>query len=211
MITFNNSHIKAMEQRYRTTFINSVAGFKCLNLVGTLNDKGKSNLAIFNSVFHVGANPPLLGMVLRPDEVERHTLENIQNQKFYTFNHVHSGIIRAAHQTSARYEKEISEFDACGLTPYFSNNHIAPYVKESIVKIGLSLKEQIRISSNNTIIIIGEIIEIILPENIIQKDGFINLEQANTITVCGLDAYYKTSKIERLSYAKTNKNLTVIE
>jgi flavin reductase (DIM6/NTAB) family NADH-FMN oxidoreductase RutF len=199
-----------MEQRFRTTFINAIAGFKSLNLVGTINEQAQNNLAVFNSIFHVGANPPLLGMVIRPDEVERHTLQNILTQQQYTLNHVHPEIIRAAHQTSARYQKEISEFDVCGLTPLFSANMSAPYVQESRIKIGLEFKEQIKISSNNTIIIVGQIKEIIMPENIIGSDGFINLDEIETVTVCGLDAYYKTKKIERLSYAKPNKNITTI-
>jgi len=210
MRTFNLNEIMEMEQRFRSTFINSIAGFKCLNLVGTINEKGLTNLAIFNSIFHVGAKPPLLGMVFRPDEVERHTLENILRQKCYTFNHVHPGILRAAHQTSARYNKDISEFEACGLTPFFSKNISAPYVQESSIKIGLELKEQLNIYTNNTTIIIGQIVEINMPDGIISKDGFVNLEEVETNTVCGLDAYYKTIKIERLSYAKPDKEITTI-
>jgi flavin reductase (DIM6/NTAB) family NADH-FMN oxidoreductase RutF len=205
MKTYSLIDIMTMDQRFRTTFINSVVGFKCLNLVGTLNTAGKTNLAIFNSIFHVGAQPPYLGMVFRPDEVERHTLENILNNKHYTFNHVHEGIIRAAHQTSARYPKATSEFDACGLTPTFSKNCIAPYVLESSVNIALEFKEKINVATNNTIIVIGQILEINLPENNLGEDGFFDLEKSKTCTVAGLDAYYKTSKIERLNYAKPDK------
>jgi flavin reductase (DIM6/NTAB) family NADH-FMN oxidoreductase RutF len=202
MKTYSANDIINMEQRYRTTFINSIAGFKSLNLVGSINEKEKINLAIFNSIFHVGANPPLIGMVFRPDEVERHTLENILSSKQYTLNHVNPKIIRAAHQTSARYPKDVSEFEACGLTPIFSKNSIAPYVQESRVKIGMELREKIKVNTNNTTIIIGQIIEIIIDEMVIEHDGFVNLEKLETCTVAGIDAYYSTKKIERLSYAK---------
>lgn len=201
----NYSDIMAMEPRYRTTFINSITGYKSLNLVGSINAKGKTNLAIFNSIFHVGANPPLLGMVFRPNEVERHTLENILDQKEFTLNHIHPQIIKAAHQSSARYPREISEFEACGLTPVFSENLKAPYVIESKVKIGLTLKEKINVTTNRTIIIIGEIIEIEIDTTVISPDGFVDLEKLETCTVLGLDAYYLPHKIERLSYAKTNQ------
>ena len=53
MKTFSTNDIENMEQRYRTTFINSMSGFKSLNLVGTINEQEKINLAIFNSIFHV--------------------------------------------------------------------------------------------------------------------------------------------------------------
>jgi flavin reductase (DIM6/NTAB) family NADH-FMN oxidoreductase RutF len=209
IISFND--IMAMEQRFRTTFINSIAGFKSLNLVGTTNDKGQTNLAVFNSTFHVGANPPYLGMVFRPDEVERHTLENILNTKQYTYNHVNPSIIHAAHQTSARYPKEISEFEAAELTPYFSKQSIAPYVLESHVKIGLEFKEKIRVNTNNTLIVIGEIFEIIIDEMAIASDGYVDLEKLETCTVAGLDAYFSVKKIERLSYAKVDQQISKIK
>jgi flavin reductase (DIM6/NTAB) family NADH-FMN oxidoreductase RutF len=205
MKIFSFDEIMSMEQRYRTTFINSIAGFKSLNLVGSIDVSGRTNLAIFNSIFHVGSNPPYLGMVFRPDEVERHTLENILSQKYYTLNHVNPSIVRAAHQTSARYSKNISEFEACGLTPFYSENLIAPYVLESKVKIGLSFKEKLNVESSKTIIIIGQINEIITDERHISIDGFVNLDELKTCTVVGLDAYYTGSKIERLAYAKPDK------
>jgi flavin reductase (DIM6/NTAB) family NADH-FMN oxidoreductase RutF len=202
MKTFSANDIVNMEQRYRTTFINSMSGFKSLNLVGTINEQEKINLAIFNSIFHVGANPALLGMVFRPDEVERHTLENILCSKQYTLNHVHPKMIRAAHQTSARYPKDVSEFEVCGLTSFYTKNIIAPYVQESRVKIGMEFREKIKVNSNNTIIVIGQIVEVIVDEIAIEHDGFVNLEKLETCTVAGVDAYYTTKKVERLSYAK---------
>lgn len=32
-------------------------------MLGTINKDGISNLGLFNSIFHVGANPPLLEMI----------------------------------------------------------------------------------------------------------------------------------------------------
>jgi flavin reductase (DIM6/NTAB) family NADH-FMN oxidoreductase RutF len=74
---FSSSDIMSFEKRYRAAFINSLGGFKSVCLIGTINNIKQSNLAIFNSIVHIGANPPLIGFVVRPDSVERHTLENI--------------------------------------------------------------------------------------------------------------------------------------
>ena len=100
-----------MEQRFRAQFVNSLSGFKSACLVGTQNSNGQTNLSIISSIFHVGANPPLLGMIIRPHSVRRDTLENIQQTGVYTFNQVNSRIIAQAHQTSARYDESESEFD----------------------------------------------------------------------------------------------------
>ena len=199
-----------MEQRKRANLINSIGGFKSVCLIGTTNNENQNNLAIFNSIVHIGANPPLIGFFVRPDSVERHTLANILNTEYYTINHINETIYKQAHQTAARYEKEISEFEATQLTAEFKDNFKAPFVQESFIQLGVQLKEKITIQSNQTILLIGEIKLINYPSDCMENDGFINLEKAQTITCSGLDSYYKTTKIARLSYAKPNTTPTII-
>lgn len=201
MQQYNEKQILDLETRYRANLINSLSGFKSANLVGTINSEGLTNLAIFSSAVHIGANPPLMSIISRPDSVPRHTLENIVTSEKFTINHVNEAIFRQAHQTSARY-KNISEFEATQLTPEFLNDFEAPFVKEAHIKIGLSLADIIPIKINNTKMIIGKVEWIYLPENSIEKDGKINLETAGTIAISGLDTYHKTQQIERLPYAK---------
>ena len=71
------------EKLYRAAFINSITGFKSASLIGTISSKGNTNLAIFNSVIHVGANPPALGFLMRPVSVERHTYNNIKETGYF--------------------------------------------------------------------------------------------------------------------------------
>jgi flavin reductase (DIM6/NTAB) family NADH-FMN oxidoreductase RutF len=194
--------ILKFEKLYRATFINSISGFKSASLIGTMSSKGKTNLAIFNSVIHVGANPPALGFLMRPVSAEKHTYNKIKETKHFTINQINKEIFKQAHQTSARYEENISEFDACDFTPEFTETIKAPYVKESKIKIGLKFVEEQEIKFNGTIFIVGEIIEIILPDDLIAKDGFVDIEKAGTIAISGLDSYHETKKISRLSYAK---------
>ena len=183
-------NIFQFEKPYRTNFINSLSGFKSANLVATISSQGKTNLAIFNSVIHVGANPPALGFLMRPVSVERHTYNNIKETGYYTINHIHKDIFKQAHQTSASYDKDISEFSECGLTREYSKNIPAPYVKESNIKIGLRFVEEQKIKFNGTIFIVGEIVEIILPDEVVSKDGYVDIERAGTIAISGLDSYH---------------------
>ena len=81
-------NIKEYEKLYRAAFVNSLSGFKSANLIGTISSEGKTNLAIFNSVIHVGANPQLLGFLMRPVSVERHTYTNIKETNCFTINHI---------------------------------------------------------------------------------------------------------------------------
>lgn len=201
-MTITRKEIAEYEKQYRVNFINSLSGFKSANLIGTISEEGKTNLAIFNSVVHVGANPPLIGFIMRPVSVERHTYTNIKETNYFTINHINKEIFKQAHQTSARYDKNVSEFDACGLTPEYTETIKAPYVKESYIKFGCQFVEEHQIKSNNTIFIVGEILEVIIPDDIILNDGFVDIERAETIAISGLDSYHETKRISRLSYAK---------
>lgn len=194
--------ILEMETRFRANFINSISGFKSVGLIGTISKNKQTNLAIFSQVFHLGANPALMGFIVRPDVSPRHTLENIEETKFFTFNHITEQFYKQAHQTSARYEREISEFEATHLTAYFESDFIAPYVKESHFRIGLKLEEKHELSINNTILLIASVQEVILNEEIMEKDGYLDIEKAGTITSSSLDSYHVTKRLERLPYAK---------
>ena len=97
---FSGQDIVMMEQRSRAAFINSLSGFKSVSLVGTINNLGQTNLAIFNSVIHIGANPALIGMIIRPNSVNRHTLENLLETECYTINHINKDIYKKAHPKS---------------------------------------------------------------------------------------------------------------
>jgi flavin reductase (DIM6/NTAB) family NADH-FMN oxidoreductase RutF len=107
-----------------------------------------------------------------------------------------------AHQTSAKYPEEVSEFDELGLTPEFFEATAAPFVKESKVKYALTLEQIIPIKVNNTFLVIGKLQSVALEENILLSDGFLELDKASSICSNGIDAYYSTQLIDRYEYAK---------
>lgn len=199
-----------MDERFRATLINSLPGFKCLQLVGTLGNDGHSNLGIFNSIFHLGASPALLGMVFRPGSEDHDTLSNIKRTGSYTFNNVLEPFYIQAHQTSARYKSGQSEFVECGLTEFFIPDFDAPFVAESTIKIAMELREIISIELNGTSILIGQVKHILLGEELIENDGYVNHKQAGTLTTSGLDSYFEVLPISRLSYAKPDQATKIL-
>ena len=200
--TLDLVQLMEMEQRKRAQFINSISGFRSVALIGTIDTNGQTNLAIFSSIVHIGSNPPLLSFIMRPDSVERHTLTNIIETGFYTINHINADMYEKAHQTSARYPKNVSEFDAAQLTPAFKNDFVAPFVAESHIQIGMEFKERINININQTSMIIGEIKFVHYPDNCLLDDGFLDIEKAGTITSSGVDSYHTTQLLQKLEYAK---------
>ncbi len=191
-----------MDTRYRANFINSLGGFKSVVLLGTRSKSGQENLAIFNSLFHLGANPALCGIIVRPDVTERHTLENIVETGYYTINHIQESFVERAHHTAARYPREKSEFKAAELHPQYISGFFAPFVNESEIKFSVELREKHHLEINGTVLIIGEIMNVIVPSDVINENGFIDIEKAGTITCSGLDSYHKTERIVQLPYAK---------
>ncbi|MEP2653338.1 MAG: flavin reductase [Paraglaciecola sp.] len=198
----NNHKLKAYPSRYRAQLINSLSGFKSANLIATVDKEGSSNLAIFSSVVHLGASPALVGFIMRPNSVDRHTLENIQITEQYTINQVNQDIWQAAHQTSARYLRDECEFEKTGLTKECIEGVKVPFVKESNLKYLLTLQEIVPIKANNTLFVIGEITDILCQEHAIKDDGYIDIESLSTVTLSGLDSYHTTQRLSRLSYAK---------
>lgn len=202
MTQFSEVDLQNLEKLYRTQLINSVLGYKSLVLVGTKNEEGKENLAIFNSLFHVGAHPALCGLVVRPNQPTANTLGNILSTKSYTLNHIQPSFIKQAHQCSAKYEPGKSEFDATGLKPSYQAGIWAPFVAESCIRWACELVQKIDLPINGTYILIGKILQLQVPDDCIESDGFVDLYKAKTVTGSGLDAYYTTEKYLRLSYAK---------
>lgn len=198
----NKDELLNMTTRYRIQLVNSLSGFKSANLIGTSNEQGIHNLAIFSSVVHLGASPALVGFITRPNTVVRHTLENIQQTKQFTINQVNDRFWQEAHQTSARYDAGECEFKQTGLTPQIIEGVKAPFVKESQLKYALKLKEIVPIQLNGTLLVIGEITDILCDEDAIKSDGYIDIESLNTVMVSGLDSYHTSKRLSRLSYAK---------
>lgn len=135
----DSNEILKWDKYYRINALNKLSGFKSACLIGTIDKDKNTNLAVFNSVMHIGANPYYLGFILRPTTVDRHTYKNIKETNCYTINHVTSTIYRQAHQTSAKYDEGVSEFKECKLTESYIDGCKAPFVEESVVKFAMGI------------------------------------------------------------------------
>jgi flavin reductase (DIM6/NTAB) family NADH-FMN oxidoreductase RutF len=201
---FNAKQLGDMEQRQRVHFINSLSGYKSANVIATQNDAGMTNACIVSSVIHLGADPALIAFINRPHTAERNTLDNIYQTGAYTINHVSAAIFEDAHHTSARYPAEISEFDQTSLSEYYTQFQ-APYVQQSRIKMGVRFRQKIDIELNGTVMIIGEIVEVLVEPELIADDGKIDVVAAQTVAVSGLDEYHTAISLGRLAYAKPAK------
>lgn len=208
MMHYNSSKMTQLDKIFRSNLINSCTGYKSANLVATISPKGKTNLAVFNSVIHIGSDPPLLGFVMRPINVPRNTFTNLKETGYFTVNHIHKHMIEKAHQTAAKYEPGVSEFHETGLEEEFLNDFPAPYVKDSTIKMGCKYVSEYHIKENNSLLVLGEIVHLYFEEGIQMPDGWLRLDDADTVAINGLDGYALPTLLDRFHYARPGKEIT---
>ena len=205
MAFFNFDDIQNLEKIYKINLINSCSGFKSANLLGSISEEGISNVAVFSSVTHLGSKPPTLGFILRPTTVPRDTYKNIKDSGIFTINHIHQDIIEDAHHTSAKYPKEVSEFDMTGLEEEFKGNFKAPFVKGAPVQMSMKFIEEVYVPSNDVMLIVSQIQELYIDDALLQEDGLINLSKGNIAAINGLDTYAIPQFNKQLSYQRPKK------
>lgn len=202
----SKTDIEQLHHVRRLNIINGITGIKPANLIGTTSYKNGSNLAIFSSIVHLGSDPALIGFILRPTgDVPRNTYENIMESRHYTINHVHESFMEKAHYTSAKFDQGVSEFERCGLTEEYLYRFSAPYVKESRLKMGMEFVEEIPIKTNGTSMIVGKIIDLILPDDCVDDKGYIRLDKTFDVGIGGLNNYYSLRRIASFPYARVHE------
>ena len=198
---FSKAKIAELNNRYRNNLINSISGYKSANLIGTVSKTG-TNLAVFNSIVHLGSNPALLGFILRPTTVPRHSFSNMKENRVFTVNHIAKNQIEAAHHTSAKYPKEISEFDQTELNPVYKNDFAAPFVEGAPVQIACRYVNDYLIEENDTRLVVGAVEGIYIDDKMILDDGWVQLDLGEVVTINGLEGYALPQLIERFPYAR---------
>ena len=205
MLHYSRTDIDQMDKIFRLNLINSCTGYKSANLIGTQSAEGKTNLAVFSSITHLGSNPPLIGFVLRPTTVPRDSYRNIKSSSFFTVNHIHYSTVADAHHTSAKYPEDVSEFSKTDFEAEYLDDFQAPFVKSAKVRLACRFLNEYPIKENNTLLVVSEILAIYVEDGILESDGWLNLQQAGSVTINGLDGYAKPELIERFPYAKPTR------
>ena len=201
----DSEDIKKLEKTKRLKLINSITGVKPANLIGTKNKGGISNLAIFSSVVHLGSKPPLLAFVTRTSkDVNRNTLNNILETKYYTINQIQKEFVKNAHYTSAKFNENISEFEMCKIEEENIDDFFAPFVKKSNLKIGMELKEMIPIKSNDSTLVVGQVMKIIIDKIFLKNDFMFDLEKSGSIAIGGLNEYFTIKNLDHFPYVRLN-------
>jgi flavin reductase (DIM6/NTAB) family NADH-FMN oxidoreductase RutF len=204
MICIDKTDFQALSRVPRLNLINSCMGYKSANLIGTISKSGLPNLALFSSITHLGSDPALLGFILRPTTVPRHTYSNIKDLRYFSVNAISQSFVAHAHQTSANYPIDVDEFEVTGILSEWRDEIAVPFVKESPVQLLCKYVNEYEIIENGTIHVIASIEKIFVQNELLSEDHWIQLDKGNIVAINGLDGYAKTELIERFSYARVN-------
>lgn len=199
---FSKENIDALAIRYKNNLINSISGYKSANLIGTKSKAGNTNLAVFNSIVHLGSNPALLGFILRPTTVPRHSYQNMKETGVFTINHISKDQIEDAHHTSAKYPDNVSEFDQTNLKEEYKADCIAPFVKDAPVQIACRYVNDYLIKENDTLLVVGAVEHLFVQEEMLLEDGYVQLDKGEVVTVNGIDGYALPQLLARFPYAR---------
>ena len=107
-----------------------------------------------------------------------------------------------AHHTSAKYPKEVSEFDKTNFQVEKKNSWGAPFVKGAPIQMGCQYQNEYHIKENNTLLIVSSIEHIYISKPLILNDGYVQLDKGNIISINGLDGYALPKLLKRMSYAR---------
>jgi flavin reductase (DIM6/NTAB) family NADH-FMN oxidoreductase RutF len=129
-------------------------------------------------------------------------LENLIDQGCFTINAVDKAMFEQAHQCAARYPREQSEFLAVGFDEEYSDKLSAPYVAQSPIKSGMKLVETHTLAANDTVLVVGEIVELRFTEDLLASDGQLNINAAQIVAISGLDEYHLAQSLGRMPYPK---------
>ena len=204
MIQITKDEMLAMDKIKRLNLINSCTGYKSANLIGTKSVDGIENVAVFSSITHLGSKPAMLGFIVRPTTVPRDTYKNIKETGFFTVNHISADNIADAHQTSAGYDDQTSEFDAINLEAEYKIGIDFPFVKNAPVQLLCKYLNEYHIVENDTIHIIASIENIFFNENLEHSDGWLQLDKADVVAINGLDSYCLPKLIDRFEIGRAS-------
>jgi len=199
---FGLKKLQGLSKIFRLNLINSVTGYKSAHLIGSISPSGNQNLAIFSSIVHLGSNPALIGFILRPKTVPRHSHLNMKSTGIFTLNAISKSQIKDAHHTSAKYPDSVSEFDQTDLEPEIKQGWKAPYVRGAKIQIGCSYVNEYLIKENDTVLVVGKIEHLYIEDQLLGEDGWVQLDKGDIVSINGLDGYAIPNLIRRFEYAR---------
>jgi len=119
-------------------------------------------------------------------------------------NHISQSFMKQAHYTSANLDYKESEFERMKINKEFLGEFHAPFVKDSLVKIGMKHIENILLPNKSTLVI-GEIVLLHLPDDVVDEKGQMDLGKYDCVGISGLGSYYRLNKLDSFPHVRPDE------
>ncbi|MBI2305553.1 MAG: flavin reductase family protein [Chloroflexi bacterium] len=148
-----------------------------IGFISTISETGIPNVAPFSWFTAVCSYPPMVCFNVERGGAEngkKHTLLNIEAVGDFVVNMVDYDLGPAMVAASANWPREMSEFNAAGLTSLQSDKVRSPRVAESPISFECRLKQVIEFGGQQSWLVIGEVVQFHVRDDL-YYDGKINL------------------------------------
>ena len=137
---------------------------------GTRSTSGIDNLAPFSYFMGVATRPPSIAISVARGKggALKDSAQNILQTKEFTVSIVPRALAEAMNQSSAAWPTEISEFEACGLTPVMGTRVSAPYPAEANVSMECRLVHHHDMGTTH--LLVGEVLLYHLADDVAVTD-----------------------------------------
>ena len=140
--------------------------------VSTVNAAGINNCAPYSFFNAFSEEPPLcvLGFGRRPDDLTKHSLNNILETGEFVVNLVDEATANAMHLSSENIPENESEFTLAGLTPAPATLVRHPRIKEAVAGFECKVWKSIEVSRER-VLVIGEMLLAFAREGVIDPQN----------------------------------------
>lgn len=203
MESFDATALASLDRRYRANVVNALSGFRTPYLI-TSGKPGEWNAGTFSNITHVGANPPQLSILFRPDNGKRHTYENYKELGSVTLCMMPFNAHERVHNSSVNAPQDVFEWEHLGGESIHPTGWPHPIPKEALWAMEVQFLEQFELN-NGCIYTVGSIDQIaLLNGSTLTEDGHITINES-VIAASGLQSYHEIDpKPARLSYPKAS-------
>ena len=124
----------------------------------------------------INTRPPMCYISLR---TERHSYSLVKESGEFVINLPTKNLAKAVDFCGVRSGREYNKFSECNLTPTLGSALQTPIIKEAPLALSCKVQQIIELDTHH--MFIAEIVAVDVDENLITKNGELNLEKANLI------------------------------
>lgn len=189
---FNTPELAGLPDRYRAALLNGTSGLRTAFL-GISGHDGQWNAGVFSNVTHVGANPPQMSVLFRPDNGRRHTLEAYKEQGKLTLCALPSEETERLHYCAADFPSGTFEWEALGGSTVHLKGWAHPVPTSALYAVELDWVEAFELN-NRCLYTVGAITRVGLSDAVRMNDQGHLIYEKSPAVASGLNTYFSVEQ-----------------